>query len=68
MLAILDLLSVYVYLLKFLKFYFIYLFWLHWVFVAASRLSLALGSRCHSLAVVHGLLIVVASLVAEHTL
>ena len=37
---------------------FIY-FWLHWVFVAAHRLSLV---------AVCGLLIVVASLVAEHGL
>ena len=38
---------------------FIYLFWLCWVFVAASRLSLVAAS---------GLLIAVASLVAEHGL
>ena len=38
---------------------FIFNFWLHWVFVAAHRVSLV---------VARGLLIVVASLVAEHGL
>ena len=42
----------------FLKFLFIY-FWLHWVFVAAGGLSLVAAS---------GLLIVVASLAAQHGL
>ena len=46
---------------------FIY-FWLHWVFVAAARgLSLVAVSSGYSVAV-HVLLIVVASLVAEHGL
>ena len=46
---------------------FIY-FWLHWVFTAACRLSLAVASRGYSLVLVHGLLIAVAPLVAEHSL
>ena len=41
--------------------------WLHWVFVAVHGLSLVAVSRGYSVAV-HGLLIVVASLVAEHRL
>ena len=39
--------------------YFIFYIWLHWAFIAAHGLSLA---------VVRGLLIAVASLVAEHRL
>ena len=49
---------------------FIYLFiyfWLCWVFVAARGLSLVAASGDYSVAV-HGLLIAVASLVAEHRL
>ena len=38
------------------------------VFIAANGLSLVAVSRGHSLAVVHRLLIAVASLVVEHTL
>ena len=48
---------------------FIYLFiyfWLHWVFVAAHRLSLVAASQDSSS--LRGLLIAVASLVAEHGL
>ena len=44
---------------------FIY-FWLLWVFIAARGLLLVAASRGYS--VVHGLLITVASLVAEHGL
>ena len=47
---------------------FMYLFTLWWDFVAALRLSVAALSRGHPLVVVPGLLIVVASLVAEHGL
>ena len=50
---------------------FIYLltyFWLYWVFVAAHRLSLVAASGGYSPSAWHGLLIVVASLVAEHGL
>ena len=43
-------------------------FWLLWVFVAAHGLSLVTASGAYSLAMVCGLLIVVASLVAEHRL
>ena len=43
-------------------------FWLCWVFVAAQAFCLAVVSRHNSLVVVHGFLIVVASLVAEHRL
>ena len=50
-------------------FFFIYLyFWLHWVFVAACVLSLVAASRGYSLVVIHRLLVVVASLVAEKRL
>ena len=45
---------------------FIY-FWLHWVFVAVCRLSLLVASGGLLFVVVRRLLIVVASLVAEHT-
>ena len=45
---------------------FIYYFWLHWVFVAWAFSSC--GERGLLFIVVHGLLIVVASLVAEHRL
>ena len=38
---------------------------LHWVLAAACRLSLIAESGCYSLVVVCGLLVVVASLVAE---
>ena len=51
----------------FLKILFIY-FWLHWVFVAGCQLSLVAASKGYSLIVVHGLLIVVDSLAAEHRL
>jgi hypothetical protein len=47
---------------------FIYLFWLLWVFIATNGLSLAEASRGYSLAAAHRLLVVVASLVAEHKL
>ena len=43
-------------------------FWLHWVFVASGELSLVVASRGYSLVAVHGLLIVVASLVVEQRL
>ena len=46
---------------------FIY-FWLHWVFVAERGLSLVGGEWGLLFAVVRGLLIAVASLVAEHGL
>ena len=42
--------------------------WLCWVFVAVSGLSLVAASEGYSLVVVRGLLIAVASLVAEHWL
>lgn len=44
------------------KIYFL-LFWLHWVFVALHGLSLVLVSMGYSLAVEHGLVSAVASLV-----
>ena len=53
---------------NFFKFiYFIYL-WLCWVFVAMHGLSLVAASRGYSLLRLHGLLLAVASLVAEHGL
>ena len=48
-------------------FLFIY-FWLLWVFSAARAFSLVEVSRSYSVVAVHGLLIVVASLVAERGL
>ena len=44
-----------------------FFFWLDWVFVGVHRLSL-IGERGLLSVVVHGLLILVASLVAEHRL
>ena len=44
---------------------FIY-FWLRWVFIGTGRLSLILASGGYSLLAVCGLLVEVASLVAEH--
>ena len=55
------------YFFLFLKYLFIY-FWLHWVFVAALRLFSSCGERGLLFIVVRGLLIAVASLVAEHGL
>ena len=43
-----------------------YVFWMCWVFVAAGGLFLVTASGGYSLAVVHRLLIGVASLVEEH--
>ena len=43
-------------------------FWLCWVFVAVRRLSLVGGEQGLLFVAVHGLLIAVASLVAEHWL
>ena len=45
-----------------------FIFWLHWVFAAARRSSLVGATGGHSLGVVCGLLIAVASFVAEHGL
>ena len=59
--------NLYIYILN-LFYYFIYCFWLRWVFVAARRLFSACGEWGLFFVVVHGLLIVVASLVAEHGL
>ena len=42
-----------------------FFFWLRWVFIAARGLSLVVVSGGYSFVVVHGLLIAVASLVAE---
>ena len=46
--------------------FFIVYFWLHWLVTGAHRLSLVAVSGDHCLVVVQGLLIAVASLVAEH--
>ena len=48
--------------------YLLFFFWLHWIFIAVHELSLVVVSRGSSPVVVHGLLIVVASLVAGHRL
>ena len=50
--------------IRFIYFY----FWLCWVFVAVCGLSLVAVSGGYSLVVVHGFLIEMASLVAEHRL
>ena len=47
---------------------YLFIFWLHWVFVAACGLSLVVASGGYSLVAVHGLIMAVASLVAEHRL
>ena len=52
----------------FKKFFIITYFCLLWVLVAACGLSLVAASRGYSLDAVFGLLIAVASLVAEHRL
>ena len=43
-------------------------FWLCWVFMAVRGLSQVVASRGYSLVAVHGLLIEVVSLVADHGL
>ena len=53
---------------SFLKLNLFIYFWLCWVFIAVHRLSLAAVNAGYSLVVVFGLLIAVASLVAEHRL
>ena len=45
---------------------FFFFFWLYWVFIAVCQLSQVVSSWGYSLAVVHGLLTAVASLLAEH--
>ena len=54
--------------MDFLKNLFYFYFWLLWVFVAACGLSLVAASGGQLFVVVRGLLIAVASLVAEHGL
>ena len=49
-------------------YFFVYFFWLRWVFVAVHRLSLVAASGGLLILAVRGLLIAVASLVAEHRL
>ena len=49
-------------------FFCVFVLWLHWVFIALYRLSLVADSRGLLFVAVHGLLIAVASLVAEHGL
>ena len=56
----------FIYLLFILLIYF-WLHWVFWVFIAAGELSLV-AEHGATLIVVHGLLIAVASLVAEHGL
>ena len=62
--------ELYVFFLFSLILIFIYIiyFWLRWVFVAALVLSLVGGKRELLFVAVRGLLIAVASLVAEHGL
>ena len=47
---------------------YLFIYWLYWVFIAVCGLSLVVASGGYSFVVVHGLLISVASLVAEHGL
>ena len=55
--------------LSFFLFIYMYIhFWLHWVFVATCELSLVAESGSYFFVAVRGLLIAVASLVAEHGL
>ena len=49
-------------------FFFFFNFWLHWVFVAVHRLFSSCGEWGLLFVAVRGLLIVVASLAAEHRL
>ena len=49
-------------------FFFFNLFWLCWVFVAARRLSLVAASGGYCLVLLPGLLVAMASFVAEHRL
>ena len=49
-------------------FIFYYLFYLFIIYLATCELSLVVASRGFSLVAVHGLLIMVASLVSEHRL
>ena len=53
---------------KFIYLFYLFCFWLRWIFVAVPGLSLVAVSGGYSFIVVHRLLIVVASLVAEHRL
>ena len=54
--------------LFFYFYFFVIYFWLHWVFVAACRLFSSCVEQGLLFVAVHGLLIAVASLVAEHRL
>ena len=49
-------------------FFLLFYFWLRWVFVAVRRLFSSCGEQGLLFLVVHGLLIAVTSLVAEHRL
>ena len=59
---------IYIYLFIYLYIYLFIYFWLCWIFIVAHGLSLVVMSGGCSLVALHGLLIVVASLVAEHRL
>ena len=50
----------------FFFFFFFFSYWLGWVFVAVLRLSLVVESEGYSLVMMCRLLIVIASLAAEH--
>ena len=56
----------YIYIYIYIYIYLYIYLWLCWAFVSEHRLSLVEVSRGYSLVVVHGPLIAVASLVAEH--
>ena len=53
---------------SFFKNFYLFIFWLLWVFIAARELSLNVASGGLLFIAVNGLLIAVASLVAEHGL
>ena len=57
--------EVFSYYFFFIKFIYLFYFWLCWVFIAVHGFSLVVASGGYSLVVMPGLLIVLASLVAE---
>ena len=67
LIVISSFLMVFIYFILFYFILFIYL-WLRWVFIAARGLFSSCGKRGLLFVVVRGLLIAVASLVAEHGL
>ena len=52
----------------YIRFIYVLYFWLCWVFIAVRGLSLVVASRGSPLVAMHGLLVLVVSLVVEHRL